>query len=903
MTSSHHPSVVVISGGAPGAVLRIDEVLNDFSIGADEGCHLVVVGDSVSPMHAALFLDDAGQVSISDTNSRFGVFVNGVKVREQALSHGDEISLGDPGDPQCALLRFVGAGMEADESGSSEPIDLGLGEPQPMELPPMELPGMELPSAPESSADAFPPLDLPGEAQPLPDANAFAAPEPLSFPELAPLPEAEPVSAAYPEPSPELSPEPFPEPEALPAFEALPEPPAELPAFEPPAFELPAAEPQPEPEPAPAPAPTPRPAPKPAAKPAPKPVAKLAPKAPAARKATPKAHAGEDADDPLAGLAESLGGHSDEPFEPPPPVEDAPAPAAAPKKEGPSIALKVARVGVVALVLVAGSWFAFQKYSESFVIPVVDTYLPNPVEPGQLFTINGSGFGTDPDPTVVKVTLGKIEVPVLDANPTRINLNVPESFAAAGTQTVNLHVTAQGTRSVGRLLKITVVPKITSLTPRVALTGDEVAVVGKWLVHSKTPTKVTVAGNEAEILEATATRIRFKVPEVTATEGQRVSVRVAVGEDVSKEALLNFGRMPFIESISPVRALPGEVVTLTGLGLAGPDLAVNLSGRAAAVLSATDTEIRMSLPGLRLSEGAGERSLTMQANEKTSIPHPIEVLRESAGLYSPRFFVEVVESGRAAVACELGPVMVLGADPASRQRAHDAAAKLNALVASGRATRVEFTTSGATINARGGAVLVVAAADGSGNPSGLAALWAAQLSDMFDLFLQGRRPGRTVEMSPEGRVFLDMFTAARRRSAEPGVPQGLLYSLDPAWARSLAALATRPTMGSGEALALLDGRWAGVIEVPGGNKPRPVEISLTATPSGLVGQRTSRQGRLSSDVTLRDLRYDRRQLSFSFTDTGEELTFTGRLDGDAITGAVTKAAGGRLGPLTLKLTR
>ena len=160
-----------------------------------------------------------------------------------------------------------------------------------------------------------------------------------------------------------------------------------------------------------------------------------------------------------------------------------------------------------------------------------------------------------------------------------------------------------------------------------------------------------------------------------------------------------------------------------------------------------------------------------------------------------------------------------------------------------------------------------------------------------------------MELSPEGKVFLDIFTAARRRSAEAGVPQGLLYSLDPAWARSLAALATRPTFGSGEALALLDGRWAGVIEVPGGNKPRPVEISLTATPSGLVGQRTSRQGRLSSDVTLRDLRYDRRQLSFSFTDTGEELNFAGRLDGDVITGAVTKAAGGRLGPLTLKLTR
>lgn len=879
MTSSHHPSVVVLSGGEPGAVLRIDEILNDFSVGADESCHLVMAGGSVSPMHAALFLDDAGQVTISDTNSRFGVYVNGVKIREQALSNGDEISLGEPDDPQRGLLRFVAAGALAepatDESAMSEPIDLGFGEPPATELPamelPMELPAMESPAAPPPSDDAFPSLDLPGEAPPLPDFNAFAEPEP------APAPFPEPAS--LPEPAP------LPDPEAFPALEALPEP-----APEP----LPAAEPEPEPAPMPAARPAPTPAPKPAAK---------APSKPApARKPAPKPHLEDDGDDPLAGLAESLGGHSDENFQPPPPVDE-PPPAETPKKEGPSIALKVARVSVVAVVLVAASWFGFQKYSESIVIPVVDTYLPNPVEPGQIFTINGSGFGTDPDPTVVKVTLGRIEVPVLDANPTRINLTIPESFAATGSQTLTLQVTAQGTRSAGRLLKIAVVPKIASLTPRVALTGDEVAIAGKWLTNPKATPVVTVAGNEAEILEATATRIRFKVPEVAATEGQRVTVKVAVGEDVSKEALLNFGRMPFIESLSPARGLPGEVVTLTGLGLAGPDLAVNVSGRPAAVLSATDTEIRMSLPGMRLSEGAGERSLTVQANEKTSIAHPIEVLRESAGLYSPRFFVQLVDEGRAAVACELGPVMVLGSDPASRQRAHDAAAKLNTLAASGRATRVEFTTSAATINASGGAVLVVLAGDGAGNPPGLAALWAAQLNDMFDLFLQGRRPGRTVEVSPDGKVFLDIFTSARRRSAEPGVPQGLLYSLDPAWARSLTALATRPTMGSGEALSLLDGRWAGVIEVPGGNKPRPIEISLTATPSGLVGQRTSRQGRLSSDVTLRDLRYDRRQLSFSFTDTGEELHFAGRLDGDVITGAVTKAAGGRLGPLTLKLTR
>ena len=110
-------------------------------------------------------------------------------------------------------------------------------------------------------------------------------------------------------------------------------------------------------------------------------------------------------------------------------------------------------------------------------------------------------------------------------------------------------------------------------------------------------------------------------------------------------------------------------------------------------------------------------------------------------------------------------------------------------------------------------------------------------------------------------------------------------------------------MSGSQALALLDGYWAGVIEVPGAILPRKVEISLTATPSGLIGQRTSRQGRLSTDVSLQNLNYARRELRFTFVESGESLSYQGRLDGDAIEGTVTKVSGARVGKLTFKLTR
>jgi hypothetical protein len=246
---------------------------------------------------------------------------------------------------------------------------------------------------------------------------------------------------------------------------------------------------------------------------------------------------------------------------------------------------------------------------------------------------------------------------------------------------------------------------------------------------------------------------------------------------------------------------------------------------------------------------------------------------------------------------------VLGSDPASRARAHEAATKLNALAAQARANRVQFSASDVSIAGPGGPVLVLSAADGSGNPRALAPVWAAALTDMFDLFFQGRRPGRTVELSPDGKVFVEVFAAARRRSAEPGVAISILYSPDPSWSKSLASLAATPAMGSSQALALLDGFWSGVIEVPGAIQPRKIEISLTATPSGLFGQRTSRQGRLSSDVSLEGLRYARRELRFSFVDNGESLSYVGTLDGDEIDGSVTKASGARVGRLKFKLTR
>ncbi len=866
-----HPSIVLMTGLDAGATLTIDEVLNNFSIGSDEGCNLVCTGVSVSPMHASVFLDDDGVVTISDTNSRLGVFVNGARIMEQPLADGDVISLGPPDEPGSDSLRFALHGADAPLLDLADPGGAGLTGLEGLDPAPLEGPLF-------TSELARPDFAAPAGSFDAPPAPAFIPIEPPAPMEpLAPLEVLPEIPSSLPDefPPPEMlassEPEPLPVPEFIPA----PEPP---------------------------PAPVPKAAPKP---PAPTPAARAAT---AARTTGPIGGAAKRPSsgdgDPLAGLAESLGGASGgERLPPPPAVMETPPPPGPAKKSRTAPATVAARLAVIAVVLGVVAWFALHRYSQSIVVPVVDKYLPNPAEPGQTVTITGSGLGEGTDPAAFKVMLGDVAAQILDAEATRINIMIPESLGAAGSQTLSLKVVARGTTSTGRLLKITVAPKIATLTPRVALSGDEIVIAGKWLANAKMKPVVTVAGNEAELLEASPTSLRIKVPQVAATEGQKVSVRVAMGPDIGKEALLFYGRLPFVDAVIPARVLPGDVVTISGLGLSGPDLSVKVSGRGAVILSGTDTELKASVPGLRLSETAGRRELVVQANQRTSIAPPIEILRESSALYSPRFFAEGLEGGRVAVSCELGPVMVLGSDPASRTRAHETAAKLNALTAQARAARVQFSASDVTIAGPGGPVLTLSATDGSGNPRALAPVWAAVLTDMFDLFFQGRRPGRTVELSPDGKVFLDVFTAARRYSAGEGVAPSILYSTDPSWSRSLLSLASSPSMGSSQALALLDGYWSGAIEIPGAIQPRKIEISLTATPSGLVGQRTSRQGRLSSDVSLEGLRYSRRELRFSFVDGGESLNYAGLLDGDEIDGNVTKASGARVGRLKLKLTR
>ena len=102
-----HPSIILMTGLDAGATLVLDEVLNNFAIGSDESSNLVCSGVSVSPLHASVLLDDEGVVTISDTNSRMGVFVNGARIMEQALAQARDGRLHILGK----MVEAMGVGM------------------------------------------------------------------------------------------------------------------------------------------------------------------------------------------------------------------------------------------------------------------------------------------------------------------------------------------------------------------------------------------------------------------------------------------------------------------------------------------------------------------------------------------------------------------------------------------------------------------------------------------------------------------------------------------------------------------------------------------------------------------------------------------------------------------------
>ncbi len=595
----------------------------------------------------------------------------------------------------------------------------------------------------------------------------------------------------------------------------------------------------------------------------------------------------------------------------PPAVRPRPKPAAAP------VLPRVAIAAGVAVVLVGGSYLGFRSFTKG--PPVADAVLPPRVETGQTVTLSGSGFGDDAAGVTVRV--GDAPGKIVSASDSQVAVQVPDVDPEGGTAELKVVVETRGGASNALMLTVTAVPRIATFKPDVAMPGDDVVATGKHLKGK--PLSVSVDGLEADVLEATGDRLRFRVPELTVIPGRGAGVVVRRGREVSKPAQLYLGRLPLLIESTPARATAGDRVTLKGRGFTPRPEGnlVRFGSEPALVLQAKEDELVVSAPAAGVITTQIDAPITIETEKGRSNPLPFLITRLSAGQFVPHYFAAPApeRQGSVLVATDLGPVLVLGGPgdaPSQIERAVRTAAALNALVDEAQKKPVSLEVRSGAMAVVGGAVLAavtpddVAAYEALASVKGrrvtattIAALWTSLVQDQLDLFVRRQRPARLVQVTVRGRAMMQLYSEALRRAGVGGgVPFSVVSPLNASLARDLRDMALlAPAEGEASAAAVMQGRWHGTMWEEGSGE-KPIVVRLHAEGPRLVGSLTTTSGGISGDLPIQEASFVNGVLRFAVNVHGGRQQFEGRVEGEKVTGSITRGGtSGSVGRFTLTI--
>ncbi|HMF97656.1 MAG TPA: SpoIIE family protein phosphatase [Vicinamibacterales bacterium] len=101
MTDSPPAPRLVVTDALGRRIVNIDKPL--FTIGRRSETDLRLPGADISRVHAEISCENATCI-IRDKQSRFGTFVNGEKITERVLAHGDHVKLGQSGDTEIVFF-------------------------------------------------------------------------------------------------------------------------------------------------------------------------------------------------------------------------------------------------------------------------------------------------------------------------------------------------------------------------------------------------------------------------------------------------------------------------------------------------------------------------------------------------------------------------------------------------------------------------------------------------------------------------------------------------------------------------------------------------------------------------------------------------------------------------------
>ncbi|KAA3437739.1 IPT/TIG domain-containing protein [Rufibacter hautae] len=138
-------------------------------------------------------------------------------------------------------------------------------------------------------------------------------------------------------------------------------------------------------------------------------------------------------------------------------------------------------------------------------------------------------------------------------------------------------------------------PSITGFTPSQSRAGQLVIITGKnfGLIGSKN--QVLFNAVQAQVIEASETRLKVVVPTNTLTG--KIKVVTPDGAVTSSNDYVIF-QPPVFTAVTPMEAVPGEVITITGKhfsSVASQDT-LTINGVQAQVLEATETQLKVGVP-------------------------------------------------------------------------------------------------------------------------------------------------------------------------------------------------------------------------------------------------------------------------------------------------------------------
>ena len=854
------PTLVMTGGPLDGTAYPLPMTSRQVVMGSSMDAGVQIMLGNVEPFHATLLFSGTG-LAIADAGSATGTFVNGEKVEgEQPLQAGDRICLGPPGAKGSAklLVLLPTAGGSPSLGGQAAAPSLQGSHPAPSfggEAPALSFGDDEQASSPQFNIGE---PDVSYAAEPMSeDEPLFAAPLPPQAPAPprpapAPPPAPPPPQAAAPSPPP-----PPPAPRAAAPEPAKPEYHTELPSIpvehEPEAREFPAL----------------RPSPRPAGK-------------PAARKGKGKARA---------------------------------------RRRGfsmPEIPV-VPILGAAAGLALVGAlvWFFVLRKTP----PELAAVSPQTVGVGETLTLTGQHFAKDA--AANSVFFGPLRAQVSEAGATELKVVVP----AGPTGPVPVVVQTKGGRSGVVNVTVRIEATATAVSPDVAMAGQVVLVRGEGLVGQTLSARV--AGIDAPSVEATAEGARVTIPSVPLPEGSMTQLVLSAGSGPPKTFDLYIGRLPLVIEVTPKAGAIGERVVLTGRGFM-PDPranAVTFAGVPALVLQASPTSLSVIAPPPPADEVQPDLPVVVAAGGRASTGSAsFKLTRTSSAGFMPRFFaapvVEFPGSGYVFVSSELGPALLLGGPGeagSTPDRAVALAAALNALVTNAQTKPPAFELRerpqpGVGIVGEVRTFLVPTPEDaeaysknwetgrGAGRrvaPAAVARHWAALLQDYFSLFLYRQRPLRLAAISPRGKVLTEIYGEANRRA--PGgnnVPTGVVLPAPQSMATELRLAALVVSGDAGRAAVAVEGRWDGSMDDPDFGK-RTFQVHMRQEGGRLAGTLTTWRGSIELRSPLREIGFERGQVSFTVDLQGAAFRFRGTLENNTVTGTIERASKAAV-PFTLQ---